>query len=374
MSKNIVICCDGTANEFAPDTTNVVKLFYTLNADPQLQVAYYHPGLGTMEPAGALTPVARKFTKVLGMAVGYGLSEDISRAYSFLMERYEDGDKVFFFGFSRGAYTVRAVCSLLHMYGLIRPGNESLAPYAIRMMLAINRARNDKTKQNEAKQRYFDLAANFRATMARSPCKPWFVGVWDTVASVGWIDNPLKLPYVANNPDIEIGRHAVSIDEHRAFFRSHLWRLPDDPASDHGPRDLKQVWFAGVHCDVGGGYPEPQSGLAKIALDWMLKEAKKAGLAVDPAKEAEVLGRTGSSKYVAPDPDGMAHESLTGAWNIAEFVPKKHYDWSTGKWSRRMNLYRPRTLPPNSLVHDSVYLRAGNYRERLPADVVRLSP
>jgi hypothetical protein len=125
---------------------------------------------------------------------------------------------------------------------------------------------------------------------------------------------------------------------------------------------------------VGGGYPEPQSGLAKIALDWMLQEAKKAGLAVDPAKEAEVLGRTGSSKYVAPDPNGMTHESLTGAWNIAEFVPKKHYDWSTGKWSRRMNLYRPRTLPPNSLVHDSVYLRAGNYRERLPADVVRLSP
>lgn len=313
MSKNIVICCDGTANEFAPDTTNVIKLLYTLNLDPQLQVAYYHPGLGTMEPAGALTPVARKFTKVLGMAVGYGLSEDISRAHSFLMEQYEDGDKVFFFGFSRGAYTVRAVCSLLHMYGLIRPGNESLAPYAIRMMLAINRARNDKAKQDEAKQRYFDLAASFRATMTRSQCKPWFVGLWDTVASVGWIDNPLKLPYVANNPDIEIGRHAVSIDERRAFFRSHLWRLPDEPASARGPRDLKQVWFAGVHCDVGGGYPEPQSGLAKIALDWMLQEAKKAGLAVDPAKEAEVLGRTGSGKYVAPDPNGMAHESLTGA-------------------------------------------------------------
>src|SRR5450631_3953645 len=154
MSKNIVICCDGTANEFATDTTNVVKLFYTLDLDPLLQVAYYHPGLGTMEPAGALTPVARKFTKVLGMTLGYGLSEDIARAYGFLMEQYEDGDKVFFLGFSRGAYTVRAVCSLLHMYGLIRPGNESLAPYAIRMMLAINRARDDKAKQSEARKRY----------------------------------------------------------------------------------------------------------------------------------------------------------------------------------------------------------------------------
>jgi uncharacterized protein (DUF2235 family) len=374
MPKNIVICCDGTANEFAQDTTNVVKLFYTLDQDPNRQVTYYHPGLGTMEPAGTLTPLARKFTKALGMAVGYGLSDDICCAYGFLMEQYDEGDKVFFFGFSRGAYTVRAVCSLLHMYGLIHPGNEPLAPYAIRMMLAINRARGDQANHDQVVQRYFDLATSFRTTMARSQCRPWFVGVWDTVSSVGWIDNPLKLPYVANNPDIEVGRHAVSIDEHRAFFRNHLWRRPDDPAIARGPKDLKQVWFAGVHCDVGGGYPEPESGLSKIALDWMLQEAKKSGLAVDPAKEAEVLGRTGSGRYVAPDPDGMAHESLKGAWNLAEFVPKKHYDWATGEWNRRMNLYRRRSLPPNSLVHDSVFRRGGGYSSRLPSDAVRLSP
>lgn len=84
MPKNIVICCDGTANEFAPDRTNVVKLFYTLVQNPNTQVSYYHPGLGTMEPAGALSPLTRKFTKLLGMALGYGLSSDIWSAYSFL--------------------------------------------------------------------------------------------------------------------------------------------------------------------------------------------------------------------------------------------------------------------------------------------------
>jgi uncharacterized protein (DUF2235 family) len=373
MTKNIMICCDGTANEFARNKTNVVKLFYALDQDPNNQVTYYHPGLGTMEPAGALTPLSRKLTKLLGMAVGYGLSDDISRAYSFLMERYDEGDKVFLFGFSRGAYTVRAVCSLLHMYGLIRPGNESLVPYAIRMMLAINRASKDEANWKDDRQRYFDLAQEFKLTMARMQCKPWFVGVWDTVSSVGWVDNPLKLPYVANNPDIQIGRHAVSIDEHRAFFRNHLWRLPEDPASPRGPKDLKQVWFAGVHCDVGGGYPEKESGLAKIALDWMMQEAKRSGAILDPAKEAEVLGRNGTGKYVAPDPNGIAHESLVGAWKLAEFVPKEHYNWSTGKWKRQMNLYCRRTIPPASLVHDSVFFRGEGYCSRLPSDAVRVS-
>src|SRR5678816_4216922 len=102
--------------------------------------------------------------------------------------------------------------------------------------------------------------------MARIGCKPWFVGVWDTVSSVGWVANPLKLPYVTNSPDIQVGRHAIAIDERRAFFRNHLWRPSDEEPS--GPKDLKQVWFPGVHCDVGGGYPEAESGLAKEALQW----------------------------------------------------------------------------------------------------------
>jgi uncharacterized protein (DUF2235 family) len=187
-----------------------------------------------MEPAGALTPVARKFTKVLGMAIGYGLAADIACAYSFLMEHYADGDKVFLFGFSRGAYTVRAVCALLHMYGLIRPGNESLVPYAIRMMLAIDRVRSDHPKEAAARQLYFELARGFRDTLSRQQCKPWFVGVWDTVSSVGWIDNPLKLPYVTNNPDIETGRHAVSIDECFTSF---------GPTGAVGSSGGRQRWF-----------------------------------------------------------------------------------------------------------------------------------
>lgn len=373
MPKNIVICCDGTANEFTAHNTNVLKLYYALEQDSPQQVTYYHPGLGTMEPSGALTPLTRKFTKLLGMAVGYGLSDDISRAYSFLMEAYSERDKLFLFGFSRGAYTVRAVCSLLHMYGLIRPLNESLVPYAIRMMLAIERARPGNSKDEETIGGYFDLANSFKTTMSRTTCNPWFVGVWDTVSSIGWISNPLKLPFVTNNPDIEIGRHAVSIDEHRAFFRNHLWRPAENLETPSGPKDLKQVWFAGVHSDVGGGYPEQESALSKIPLDWMMQEAKANGLTVNTAREAEVLGRAGGTKYVAPNHDGIAHESLTGLWNLAEFVPKQHYDWTTRTTSCRMNLYRRRTIPPKSLVHDSVFARAGNYAARVPQDAIPVS-
>src|SRR5512134_424340 len=103
MARNLVLCCDGTANEFARNNTNVVKLYSVLRHDPQTQATYYHPGLGTMEPAGALTTFARKLTKLMGMAFGYGLADDIRDAYVFLMNQYRPDDQVFLFGFSRGA-------------------------------------------------------------------------------------------------------------------------------------------------------------------------------------------------------------------------------------------------------------------------------
>jgi hypothetical protein len=135
---------------------------------------------------------------------------------------------------------------------------------------------------------------------------------------------------------------------------------------------MKQVWFAGVHSDVGGGYLESESSLSKIPLNWMVQEAKVNGLRIDAIRETEVLGGSGG-KYVAPDPNGIAHESLTGLWNLAEFVPKQHYDWTTGRTGYRMNLYRRRTIPPKSLVHDSVFKRSGNYSARVPPDAIPVS-
>jgi uncharacterized protein (DUF2235 family) len=111
------------------------QLYYALARDPT-QIGFYHPGVGTMEAVGALTS-GGQMTKLLGLAFGYGLEADVRDAYVYLMKHFDEGDRVFLFGFSRGAYTVRAVAALLHMYGLISTGNEPLVPYTIRMMLAV---------------------------------------------------------------------------------------------------------------------------------------------------------------------------------------------------------------------------------------------
>src|SRR5262249_58408455 len=119
MPKNLVVCCDGTANEFKRDRTNVVKLFYTLERNPQ-QMAFVDAGTRAMAAVGALTTWSRQVTKLLGLAIGYGLEADICDAYVYIMNNFEPGDRLFLFGFSRGAYTVRIVTGLLRMYGLIR--------------------------------------------------------------------------------------------------------------------------------------------------------------------------------------------------------------------------------------------------------------
>jgi uncharacterized protein (DUF2235 family) len=344
MGKNVVVCCDGTANEFAENNTNVVRLYSALIDDPQRQAIFYHPGVGTMEAPGALTTMGRKATVAAGLAFGYGLQSDIAAAYTFVMNVFKasDGDRLFLFGFSRGAYTVRAVASLLHTCGVLRAGHETSIPYAIRLMNSIG---DDKTH----------VVDNFRRTFSSSECKPYFIGVWDTVSSVGWINNPLHIPYSANNPDIEIGRHAISIDERRAFYRPNRW-IPAEPPKAVGPRDLKQVWFAGVHCDVGGGYPEAEGGLSKITLKWMFKEAEAKGLLVDPVRRDQVI-----AAGQGPDPNARMHDELVArpAWWLVEYLPKRHYDYQTKKREWRVNGGKARTVPPGALVHESVYERAG---------------
>ena len=256
MAKNIVVCCDGTANEFKRDRTNVVKLVQALVKDPAVQSCYYHPGIGTMAPIGFVSKTGSTIAELAGMAIGYGLSGDICDAYIFICRNFELGDRLYLFGFSRGAYTVRALASLLQMHGLLPRDNDRQVPYVVRMMWAIQQLRKRARSSVTAEQRiddYFGLAKAFKATFSRSCC-PHFVGVWDTVSSVGWVSSPVSLPYTANNPDIAIGRHAVAIDERRAFFRTNLWRqaAPPQPA---GPVDMKQVWFPGVTLRRGRRLP-----------------------------------------------------------------------------------------------------------------------
>ncbi len=337
MSKNIVICCDGTGNEFGEQKSNVVKLYKMLVCN-EAQIAYYHPGVGTMGARNALTRIGKWWTRVVGLAFGYGVSDNVADAYQFLMKTFEPRDRIYVFGFSRGAYTARALCGMLHIVGLLTKGNEGLIPYAIRMI----------------KQKHIDfvVAGDFKKTFSRE-CKPHFVGVWDTVSSVGWVYNAVRFPFttVTHNPDFQIVRHAMSIDEHRAFFRQNLFGTPNNPE-----QDVKEVWFAGVHSDVGGSYPESESQLSKIALRWMVCEAELAELLVDSQRKSDILG--GKPPYVAPDPLTMnQHESLQGWWWIAEVWPKivrRQSSQGTWKNSMRVNLARRRWIAPDPVVHESV--------------------
>ena len=331
-----------------------------------------------MAPPGFVTKTGALVAKVAGLAFGYGLTNDICDAYMFICRHFETDDKVYLFGFSRGAYTVRALASMLHMYGLLPRDNDRLVPYAVRMMWAINRLRK-RGKPNASRdariKEYFRLAAQFKRTFSRR-CPLHFVGVWDTVSSVGWFSSPVSLPFTGSNPDISIGRHAVAIDERRAFFRTNLWRRATGPAMTGpkpGPKDMKQVWFPGVHCDVGGGYPECESGLSKLALEWMIAEAVGAGLIVDTNAVELVLGRRGK-KYAQPDPNAPRHESLTRWWRPVEYLPRPHWDQNLEKSEWRANHMHPRSWPAKPVVHDAAWQRDnGTYAACLPKDAIPLS-
>ena len=124
--RNVVICCDGTGNQYGDRNTNVVKLYAVLDRDPHRQVTFYDPGVGTFSLHPALTTTARAGMRLLGLAFGLGLTKNVIDAYRFLMQHYQEGDRMFLFGFSRGAYTVRAVAAMVHKCGLLHPDNENL--------------------------------------------------------------------------------------------------------------------------------------------------------------------------------------------------------------------------------------------------------
>lgn len=344
MPKNIVICVDGTNNEFRANNTNVVKLFQSLAREDPLQSTYYTTGVGTFTVKPALTGLSKLVQKTLGLAFGLGLSQTLLDCYRFLMENYETGDRVFLFGFSRGAYTVRTLAGLIHHCGLLRANHVNLIPSTLQFYM-----------QKSSKE----VVTSFKETFSID-CGIHFLGIWDTVSSVGWVWDPVKLPHTTNNESVSVIRHAVSIDERRAFFRQNLWT-----PLDH--QDVKEVWFAGVHSDVGGGYAIGDSGLSLLALEWMMVEARSHGLHIDFEGGQKVL-----SEGCTPDAQAAQHNSLTDPifWVLAEFFPKLAYSRRFDRSLPRFNLFRKRTILSGITVHESVQERKKSDRyapKNLPA-------
>lgn len=362
--RNLIVCCDGTNNEIGANLTNVLKLYRILERDDQQRV-FYDPGVGTIGQLAMWGRLRQKLGEFLGLATGYGLDDNILDAYRWLCANYEDGDRIFLFGFSRGAYTVRALAGLINMIGLLSADQESITDYGL---TAYKRA---------AEQDDLPLAWQFQRISDGRDVSIHFVGVWDTVASVIvprpdrlYLPSMQFLPYTKQNSRVRIFRHALAIDERRRMFRNYNWN-PDQLFSPSRfgkikiAQDSKQVWFAGVHADVGGGYPEPESGISKFPLKWMLAEAEAAGAKLKPSMRRHLVeGRKlpgGQMRYVRPDPAGPIHKSLSGIWWLLEIIPKK-LKWR--RWPSRTDcsgLYIPwaesRLIPDGALIHESVFAR-----------------
>jgi uncharacterized protein (DUF2235 family) len=253
MSKNLVVCLDGTNDTYVPGgtNTNVARLYEAcINDDRQFK--FYSDGVG----AGG---------HFLSAATGFGCDDRIQRGYSFLVDDYEDGDQIFLFGFSRGAFEARSVAGMIRQVGLIRKGGKVTVDAAY--------AAYEKSKTDPA------AAAAFKAANSRD-VKIKFVGVWDTVESLG-LPIALTLTTVAPpdfhdtelGPHIENAVHAVSIDEERWDFQPTYF----NPALKQPGQTLEQVFFPGVHSDVGGGYADDH-GLGDITLAWLAKHAQAKGL------------------------------------------------------------------------------------------------
>lgn len=314
--KNIIICCDGTGNEYGTNNTNVVET-YVLAKKNNKQTVYYDPGVGT--GGWEYDESTRGLSAKSDSATGNGLQKNVIDAYQFLMECYEDGDKLYLFGFSRGAFTARSLAGMLNKCGLLRSDNDNLVEYASKIY---------NTKNND------NVADGFKSTFCRV-CPVHFVGVWDTVRSLVMNANK-KFHNAKLNPEVKFGYHAMSIDERRKDFPVCLW----DESNAVPGQTIEQVWFAGVHADVGGWYDE--RGLANVSLHWMINKAKSCGMLIDVAA---------LKKYKA-DPYDKQHEEYKGFWKFRGSRTRKIADKSFIHQSVKLRIdkkmgYNPKNLPDN---------------------------
>jgi uncharacterized protein (DUF2235 family) len=371
-ARNIVILCDGTGNELGGALTpglgdmrisNVLKLFRIAQKGKK-QLVYYSQGIGTVGRPDWLDRSKQKIRGVIGLASGYGLDDNVLGAYRFLAENWRENDRIYLFGFSRGAWTVRVLAGLLHLIGLVRPEQLNLCDNAL------------ATYKRAAQEDALPIAWHFARVVGSRFPPIHFMGCWDTVASVlvprsdrMWIPSLETLPYTKTNPSVRIFRHALALDEYRRMFRVAEWAQPQpfvpnrfDNGSSQA-QDIAQRWFPGVHSDVGGGYAEKESALSKIPLVWMIEEAVKAKLIITPGNFSHIaLGvpKPGQHQYATPSALGEIHTSLGLGWKPLEIIPKAKRYIETRRRTF-LGLYIPwaeqRRIPPGHDIDDAVYCR-----------------
>ncbi len=243
--RNLVVLCDGTGNELGRNLSNVLKL-YRIASKNQQQLCYYSPGVGTIDLISPWARLKQRTLEILGLATGYGLDQNVLGAYRFLIANWKPGDRIFLFGFSRGAWTVRVLAGMLHLIGLLKPEQENMAEAAL------------GTYKRAAAENDLPLAWHFSRVIGARTVSVHFLGCWDTVASMLvprpdrlYLPSLETLPYTRKNPSVACFRHAIAIDERRRMFRLAEWD-PDQAyvANPYKPdsetaQDCVQMGFAG---------------------------------------------------------------------------------------------------------------------------------
>lgn len=281
-NKKIIICCDGTNNKpSAGEATNIYDLVGLLNGT-QNQIVFYDPGVGAEPAPGFKTKTAKLFSKGLGLAIGYGLNQNIKDAYEFLMDNYVPGDKIYIFGFSRGAYTARALVGMLHLVGLLKPGSRNLLDYAIANYT--NQGKIDWENTKSFQSRLCQQIVIDGKTTYQIPIE--FLGIWDTVKSIGIFRHSVTLPFTRRLPNVKTVRHAIAFDEKRSKYRpNHITAIGRSDGS------VQSMWFKGVHSDIGGGYKATERGLSDHTMEWMIEAAQRCQLSVQDGKLQEYIGK-----------------------------------------------------------------------------------
>jgi uncharacterized protein (DUF2235 family) len=300
-ARQLILLCDGTNNNLSGQQadTHVVLLAELLRRFPDAphkRVVYYDPGVGNpgQLPGTTYADKARRaMDRINGLAFGRGLYDNVAEGYRFLMAHWEPGDEIYVFGFSRGAFTARSVAGLVNAFGIIESQQDTLVGSLVATYFS--RPSPDRQAITEQAARLFGQGD----TPALWP-EVHFAGVWDTVASVGLPPFGLKM---TAKPDLggkrfRHVRQALALDEQRAQFLPRAYAQDDGSftLANQQVGDIKQCWFRGSHCDVGGGNVYPHSEMSRAPFAWLVAEALQCGLRLPPAagqppvtNEAEVF-------------------------------------------------------------------------------------
>ena len=398
VSKNIVICSDGTGNRGGKTRgTNVWRIFNAVdrhdavdgNNESLKQITYYDDGVGTHN---------LRWLRLLGGAFGWGLSRNILEAYAFLAMNYEPGDKIYLFGFSRGAFTVRSLAGVINRCGLMtREAVMDAGKYRRRVLKLILKAyrKIDKGEKRKLRKEVCKVLKSTKTCFHKCRIPIHFIGVWDTVDAVGlpFDEIPLLDPILRRVRrrrrwkfhDRKLGCHvrhayqALSLDDERKTFYPLIWQHPnhcpekvetnaeleldcntDDEKNRPEEQIIEQVWFAGVHSNVGGGYPKDSMSL--VSLDWMMGKAEERDLKfLDGARENVRLNA---------DVHGRLYDSRVGLRAFYRYGPRNIYERPENplpydvKWSKLLRcefrkIFKGKKMKPlpTPAIHTSVFDR-----------------